>query len=90
MAEAPLAEAVAIRVVVRQEAVDLRLPWIHPVWTSGDYGVVRSMKECRDENQASYGTNIGYVGWQPTAGRVVVAQCSIGLQRLPRQQHFSQ
>ena len=28
-------------------------------WTSGDYGVVRSMKECRDENQASYGTSIG-------------------------------
>ena len=36
-----------------------RLPWICPEWTSGDGGVVRSMKECRDENQASYGTSIG-------------------------------
>lgn len=53
--------------VVRLEAVDPRLPWIHPVWTSGDYGDVRSIKQCRDENQASYGTNIGDVGWQPTA-----------------------
>jgi hypothetical protein len=35
------------------------LPWICPEWTSGDCGVVRLMKECRDDNQASDGTSIG-------------------------------
>ena len=42
-------------------AVDL------PEWTSGDCGVVCSMKEWREENQASYGIGIGDVRWHSTA-----------------------
>ena len=53
--------------MVRLEAVDPRLPWICPEWTSGDCGVVRSMKEWREENQASYGIGIGDVRWHSTA-----------------------
>jgi len=45
--------------VVRLEAVHLRLPWICPEWTGGEFGVVHSMREFRDEEQASYVISIG-------------------------------
>jgi hypothetical protein len=45
--------------VVCLESGGPRLPWTCPERTSCDGGVVGSMKECRDENQASYGTSIG-------------------------------
>ena len=53
--------------MARLEALDPRLHWICPEWTSGDSGVVVLMRECREENQASFGTSIGNVRWQPTA-----------------------